>query len=94
MPLSLPLQNTLLQGVRKMTKTMSKKLKDEPTSPPNPDTVHTPPPPQVMDPSRVPGKGTHETYRKEDDKKPKDPPVANKKKAGKNEKSDTRDTRE
>lgn len=29
--------------------------------------VETPPPPQVVDPSRPPGQGDHETYEKESD---------------------------
>ncbi|MGC3943381.1 MAG: hypothetical protein QM762_02405 [Chryseolinea sp.] len=34
---------------------------------PGPVNIETPPPPQVIDPSRPPGQGRHETYQKDED---------------------------
>ncbi|HTF20993.1 MAG TPA: hypothetical protein VK658_23120 [Chryseolinea sp.] len=34
------------------------------TSPTRQEQIQTPPPPQVIDPSKPPGQGAHETYRK------------------------------
>ncbi|MEJ1239512.1 hypothetical protein WBG78_15350 [Chryseolinea sp. T2] len=36
--------------------------------------IVTPAPPQVIDPSRPPGSGRHETYRKDDQKENKEKP--------------------
>lgn len=44
---------------------MNPKEKEDPKDNPR-EGVQTPPPPQVIDPSKPPGKGNHETWRKED----------------------------